>query len=230
MRRSAFPIILLLALTCASQAAERPQEQLNAIVRETQKQGTRSGRLTLVWWIPPEFWRVAFAASASVPMDKAEELISSIQGVNVFAVFDAKVSAFGAGDFTSAVDLEKNITLTDQQGKPLPLIPEAKQSGATKNMISMLKPLMANMLGEFGRNITFLVFEGKTKSGARWLDPLKPGSFTVKVNAEEFRWRLPLGSLLPDKKCPKCSETFPGNYAFCPFDASPLTEIGNQKP
>lgn len=230
MRRSAFPIILLLALTCASRAAQRPQEQLNAIVRDTQKQGTRSGRLTLVWWIPPEFWRVAFAASASVPMDKAEELISSIRDVNVFAVFDAKVSAFGASDFTSPIDLQKSITLTDHQGTPIPLIPETKQSGATKNMISMLKPLMANMLGEFGKNITFLVFEGKGKGGTRWLDPLKPGSFTVTLNAEEFRWRLPLGSLLPDKKCPKCSETFPGNYAFCPFDATPLTESGNPKP
>lgn len=230
MRKSAFPIVLLLALTCASRAAQRPQEQLNAIVRDTQKQGTRSGRLTLVWWIPPEFWRVAFAASASVPMDKAEELISSIRDVNVFAVFDAKVGVFGSGDFTSALDLQKNTTLIDQQAKPIPPIPEAKQTDATKNMIAMLKPLMANMLGEFGKNITFLVFEGKTKDGRRWLDPLKPGSFTVKLNAEEFRWRLPLGSLLPDKKCPKCSETFPGNYAFCPFDAAPLTEIGNPKP
>ncbi|MEY2530331.1 MAG: hypothetical protein QOI96_416, partial [Verrucomicrobiota bacterium] len=60
------------------------------------------------------------------------------------------------------------------------------------------------------------------KNGSRLIDPMKPGSFTVKLNNEEFRWRLPLGSLLPAKLCPKCNDTFPGNYTFCPYDGTPL--------
>jgi hypothetical protein len=91
-------------------------------------------------------------------------------------------------------------------------------------MLAIMKPMFANMLGEFGKNVSFLAFEGKNKDGTRRVDPIKPGILTAKLNEEELRWRLPLGSLLPAKICPKCSETFPGNYGFCPFDATPLKE------
>lgn len=180
--------------------------------------------MTLVWWIPPEYWRAAFAAMATVPLDKAEEMISSIRDVNVFVVADGKIGAFGAVDYTPAQDLQKNIKLTDARNNVVPLIPEAKQSNATKSMVSVTKPILANTLGEFGKNVSLFIFEGKNKDGSRRLDPTKPGGFTVTVNGEEFRWRLPLGSLLPDKICPKCGETFPGDFAFCPFDATQLIQ------
>ena len=222
MIKGALVSVGLLGAIACSVCAQNAAQQVQAIVRDTQKQGTRAGRLTLIWWIPPEFWRAAMAASGMVPADKTEELVSSIRDVNVFGVVDGKIGGFGAADFTSAEDLRKNIVINDIQGAPLALIPEAKQGAATKNMIAMMKPMFANMLGEFGKNMSLLVFEGKAKDGSRRIDPLKRGSFTAKLNSEEFRWRLPLAALLPDKKCPKCNETFPGDYAFCPFDATPL--------
>lgn len=215
---------------CCSALAQNAKQQMNAIIRDTQKQGSRAGRITIVWWIPPEFWRAAMAASGIVPVDKAEEMLSSIRDVNVFMVIDGKVGPFAAPDFAPAEEVQRNISLTDTQNMIVPLIPEVKQIVAIRNMISMMKPIFANMLGEFGRNLLFVVFEGINNDGSRRIDPLKPGSFTVKLNTEEFRWRLPLGSLLPAKKCPRCNDVFPGNYAFCPFDATPLVaERSSQK-
>jgi hypothetical protein len=203
--------------------AENAKQQLNEIVRDTQKQGNRAGRITLVWWLPPEFWRAALAASGSLPADKIQEMVSSISDVNVFTILDGKIGPLSI-DYVSEGELVKSVSVIDGQGKPLALIPEAKQSAATKNLLAIMRPVLANMLGEFGKHVSFFVSEGKSKNGSRAVDPGKPGSLIVKVNVEEFRWRLPLGSLLPRRVCPKCSETFPGNYEFCPFDATPLKE------
>jgi hypothetical protein len=230
-QRSLLVIVLLaLAVPIAKQAlGQTAKQQLNEIVRDTQRQGNRAGRVTVVWWMVPEFWRAAMASSGIVPVDKIDEMVSSIKDVNIFVIVDAKIGAFGSTDYVSSDDLRKNLSVVDPQGKPMALIPSEKQSTATKDMLATMKPLMANMLGEFGKNLTFFVFEGKGRDGSRRVDPLKPGSLIVKVNAEEFRWRLPLGSLLPQRICPKCNETFPGNYTFCPYDATPLKEKPGDK-
>ena len=211
-------------LTCAPLQAQNAKTKLNDLIRETQKQGARAGRITLVWWAPPEFWRAAMAASGTVPADKIEQAVGSISDVNVFIVVDGKVGAFGSMAFDPQADIEKHLSIPDSAGKPMAAIPEAKQPGPTKSMLAIMKPIFSNMLGEFGKNCSFLVFEGKNKDGTRRVDPTKTGMLTAKLGEEEFRWRLPLGSLLTAKICPKCSETLPGNYAFCPFDATPLRD------
>ncbi|HEY4284912.1 MAG TPA: hypothetical protein VGM62_17750 [Chthoniobacterales bacterium] len=167
-------------------------------------------------------------ASGAIVADKASEAVAAMSDVNVFLILDAIVGAFGAMDSVATTELQKNLSITDTAGKPLALIPESKQSAATKNMLAMMKPLLSNMLGDFGKGVSFFVFEGKNKDGSRRIDPMKPGNFTAKLSEEEFRWRLPLGSLMAEKVCPKCHEQFPGNYAFCPFDATALA-AGDKK-
>jgi hypothetical protein len=214
----------LTAATCASLLAQNPKTKLNELVRETQKQGSRAGRISLIWWVPPEFWRAAMSVSGTVRADKVEEMVAAISDVNVFIVVDGKIGAFATMTFEPQAEVEKHLSIMDGSGKPIAAIPDAKQPVATKNMLAMMKPLFSNMLGEFGKNLSFFVFEGKNKDGTRRIDPNKPGMLTAKLGEEEFRWRLPLGSLLPSKVCPKCGETFPGNYGFCPFDATPLRD------
>src|SRR5438067_3008394 len=208
--------------------AQNYKEQLNGLIRETQRQGSRAGRVTVVWWIPTEFWRAALSASGTVPPDKIQEMVASISDVNVFIVIDAKAGGLSV-DYVPETELEKNFSVSDVEGKSVARIPESKQSSASKNLIGVMKPLFSNMLGEFGKHTSFFVFEGKNKDGSRRLDPSKQGTFTARLGGEKFHWRLPLGSLLPDKVCPKCNETFPGNYAFCPFDATALKEKSSEK-
>jgi hypothetical protein len=222
-------VTLLGLLICRPLAADNPKQQLNAIVRETQKQGSRSGRITVVWWMPTEFWQAALRANGTVPADKINEAVAALSDVNVFLLVDAKVGALAVVDYTPATELQKKFSVIDPAGKPVGAIPEAKQSMATKNLLAIMKPIMGNMLGEFGKGISFLVFEANNKDGARRVDPTKPGILKAKLSEEEFRWRLPLGSLLPDKTCPKCNESFPGNYAFCPYDATPLQVEAEKK-
>jgi hypothetical protein len=222
-RISIFGFLLLLTFAPFARSGPNYKEQLNGIIRDTQKQGSRAGRVTLVWWVPTEFWRATLIASGTIPADKVQEMVASIADINVFVVMDAKAGPL-ALEYVPQAELEKSFSVTDTNGKSLARLPEAKQSSAAKNLLGIMKPLFSNMLGEFGKNTSFFVFEGKNKDGSRRLDPTKPGVFYAQLSGEQFHWRLPLGSLLPDKICPKCNEIFPGSYTFCPYDATALKE------
>lgn len=88
----------------------------------------------------------------------------------------------------------------------------------------MMKPLFANMLGPMGQNMVFFLFPSNNKEGQKIADSKKEGSFSVEMGEREFRWRLPLGSLLPPKICPTCGEKLSGAYKFCPWDGTKLPE------
>ena len=45
----------------------------------------------------------------------------------------------------------------------------------------------------------------------------------VTVAEKVFRYRLPLGSVLPPRFDPNTEETFPGNYNYSPFTGAKLT-------
>ena len=61
----------------------------------------------------------------------------------------------------------------------------------------MMKPIFVNMLGPMGQNMHFFLFPAKDKSGNLIADAKNEGSFTVKLADRPFKWRLPLGSILP---------------------------------
>jgi len=86
----------------------------------------------------------------------------------------------------------------------------------------MIKPVIVNTLGPLGQNMHFFLFPAKNKSGRNIADAKKGGVFSVRLGEREFKWRLPLGSLLPPKICPRCGEKLSGAYKYCPYDGTPL--------
>jgi len=80
-----------------------------------------------------------------------------------------------------------------------------------------MKPIFVNMLGPMGQNMCFFLFPAESADGRRIAEAKKEGAFSVKLGEREFRWRLPLGSLLAPKMCPKCKEKCSGAWNFCPW-------------
>ena len=87
---------------------------------------------------------------------------------------------------------------------------------------ALLKPMLSNMLGPMGKNFNFYVFPGMTKDKKLIANAKAESNFTVQNGEEAFKWRLPLGSLLPPKTCAKCGEKLNGAFKFCPYDGTPL--------
>ena len=86
-----------------------------------------------------------------------------------------------------------------------------------------MKPLIGGTLGKLGESMEFIAFEGRDKNDKRLLDPLGKAMFTVTVGDRDYKWRLPLGALLPPKFDAKTGEQFPGNFEFSPYTGAKLT-------
>jgi hypothetical protein len=86
----------------------------------------------------------------------------------------------------------------------------------------MMKPVLANLVGQIGSGFELLAFEGRTADGKRIVDPVSEQRFSIQVGAHAFDWRLPLGSLLPPMHDPMTGEVFPGNYRFSPYTGTAL--------
>ena len=208
---------LLFFLPVQGQTGVRPFKiDATELTQELQKQSHGDG-IKLVWWIPNEFWM----ASSSKPGDM-DELITALEPYVFVAVIDGSVSRLGAFSYRPEEEIRKNTKIFDANGSFYLPLDSKMISGDVTNVISMIKPILSNALGEMGKNFVFLVFPKKGKDGKPVVLPTKPGKFRIELGHEDFFYHLPLASISPKLKCKNDSELFPSNFQYCPFHGSAL--------
>lgn len=221
---SVFVAVLLLCGWVRTGLAQESKVISNAVIAETQKMSDKVDEMTLVWWIPEEFWRISFAQDPTVTEAQVEEFVKVLRPYTLILVVDGKIGAFGGVTYESEATIQAGIKVKDSEGTRYRPISRDEIDADTKNFLSMMGPVLVNMLGSMGQNMHFFLFPAKNKKGQNIADAKKEGSFSVELGEREFRWRLPLGSLLPPKICPTCGEKLSGAYKFCPWDGTKLPE------
>lgn len=220
------PVVLVVILFFCfrvSVTGEQTQKvNLNKLTNELQKTTEDPDEMTLVWWIPEEFWMITFEQDLTVTQAEAEEIISVFRHYTVLAIVDGKIGTFGGVTYKSEEDIRSNIHIADSKGNLYSPLRYDRIDSDTRSILSVMKPILANILGPIGENMHFYLFPAKDKSDNKIADVKKEGSFFVKLGEREFRWRLPLGSLLPPKICPACGEELNGAYKYCPWDGTRL--------
>lgn len=212
------------ALACvATPVQAASSSELNALVQDTQQMNQEAGNMTLVWWLPEQFWAASMAMNPGITQAQIEELLKIIRPYTMIAVVDGKMGAFGGVTFKSDEVVRSAVLLRDAKGESYAPLPESAISPDAKNLLQMLKPIIGNMLGPMGENMHFLMFPAVDKKGAPLADPLHEGVLQVDVAEKSFRYRLPLGSVLPAKYDAATRERFPGNYNFNPYTGDKLT-------
>ena len=219
---SVLVMVLLLCGWMGTSLAQEAEIDLNALTQETQKMWQKADELTFVWWIPEEYWQVSFAQDRSVSEAQAEEFINILRPYTLIAVIDGKLGPFGGMTYSKESDIRASVRLRDSQGTLYRPLSEDKIDADTKSFLSMIKPLLVNLIGPMGQNMHFILFPANSKKGQKIANAKKEGSFSVILGERELRWRLPLGSLLPPKICPKCNEKCSGAWKFCPWCGTEL--------
>lgn len=202
--------------------AQTGKIDIDALIDETQKSGTGKHEMTIVWWIPLEFWH---ATLAEEKMSKAQidEVLGILRPYVVVAVVDGKIGEVGKVAYRSESSIMKDIRIVPT-GRPdqAPLSPDKIGPGMT-TLLKTMKPIVSNILGSLGSNLHFVVFSSSDQSGVPLVDATKPGTFAVRLEGgRTFTWRLPLASLSPPKLCPVDGEKLPANWRFCPFHGAEL--------
>lgn len=219
-RRSALAGAVAVCLTvpvfAASTAlAQRPDVKLNDLISETQKDTPDPDRVTMVWWLPDEYWEV-------VLQEEAAEALSVVGPYVIIGAVDGKIGPFGGITFETETSVRNRLRLVDGEGRAHTPLAEDQVSPDARSLLAMMRPVLGNALGAMGENFHFFVFAGGEGGGAH-LSATEEGSFSVFIGDEEFAWRLPLGSLLPPKFCPVDGEALSGAWKFCPWHGAALT-------
>lgn len=195
---------------------------LTALTQETQKISQKPEEMTLLWWIPEEFWRVSFAQNPTMTSAGIEEFVKVLRPYILIVVVDGKMGSFGGITYRSEADIQRTLQIKDRKGTYYRPLSQDKIDADLRNFLAMMKPVLANMLGPLGKNMNFFAFPAKDRKGQKIVDVKKQGAFSVKFDEREFRWRLPLGSLLPPKICTRCKEKCSGAWNFCPWCGTEL--------
>ncbi len=211
-------IATLLILSFMSIAfAQDSKIDINALVDETQKISPAEDEMSLVWWIAEEFWQVNFEQDPNMSADEVESVMEILRPYTIIVAVDGEIGSFGGVTYKPKATIQNNIQIVGNEGEHYRPLSDDKIDPDTKSFLSMMKPFFTNTLGPMGENMHFFLFPSKDKNGHGIAVAKREGTFSVKLDKREFKWRLPLGSLLPQKSCPVDGEKFSGAWKFCPW-------------
>jgi len=210
-----YAIIFLLAQLIASFTAG---DTLQKFIKETQQLKSEGSGMTIVWWIPSEYWEASFRQDKTLSEDGIKMFLETVDQYDLALVIDVEFGMMGSIKGKGPEYVNSHITLT-YDGETYQPLPVKDINDDMINFLDMMKPLFVNMMGNLGNEIEFAVFQ---KDGAKIINPLSEGHFELNYDGDDFRFRLPLAALLPDKVDPKTGEVFPGNYEFNPYTGDAL--------
>lgn len=223
--RAAFLLAGMMMIPAVGAAESTPAKfevKIDQFLRETQKTSPSTDTVDLVWWIPPQFWASVLADNADVPDKTRAEIEEIFAQYTVVAAVKGSIGNFGVDKFVSDDEMRAQLRLVDPHGTSYAPIAADKLDSRLVVMVQILKPLMANVVGQMGTNLNFYAFPAKTQDGRPVADPFGAGKLTIKLGSEEYAFRLPLGSLLPPRHDPASGEVFPGSYRYNPYTGAAL--------
>lgn len=197
--------------------------EYSSVVKDLEVLDRSGNRFTLVFWMPPEFWQVAAQSSGKLTDKAVQELTSTVQPYTIVAVIDAQMGLAGAFTYAETDVMRSTVSIEDTHKNVYRPLNADQVDGGVANLIRIMRPILANAMGEMGTHMEFLVFSGTTKEGQRFADVTQDGMLTVSVGPKRASYRLPLGSFLPPAVDDKTGETFPGSYHFNPFTGNRLS-------
>jgi hypothetical protein len=199
------------------------RQELNALIQETQKKSERSGDMSFVWWIPQEYWELSFTQNPTITPDQAEKVLAVFRPYTIIAVVDGRTSAATGITYRGEAEVRSSVKVKDRNGNTYLPLSDNEISVDTMSFLAAMKPVLANVLGPMGQNMYFFVFPAQDKGGAEMANAKQKGTFSVLLDGgREFKWDMPLTSLIPQKTCPTCNQKLNGAYKFCPWDGAKL--------
>ncbi|PWB75543.1 hypothetical protein C3F09_01905 [candidate division GN15 bacterium] len=216
-------ILCLLAVTTVRAEQGKPTySDLTKLVRETQMMEKEGDDLMLIWWMPEEFWTMSLAQTNSLDDSLKATTVALFRPYTVIAVVAGKVGPLGGMTFVPEDSIRATTRLVDAKDNSYsPIMPESLEANVS-TMLQVMAPIMGNMMGPIGKNMRFLVFPSMSKDSMPIASATQPGSFKVVMGQKEFKWRLPLSSLVQAKICPKCKEECSGAWRYCAWCGTEL--------
>lgn len=194
------------------------------LIKDIQKWSKNGNKMTLSFWIPLSYWRIALEDNVDIPKETINIIESTFEDYFFLCAADIEISGNGNIDYLNKADLLETLSIEDDKGNTYLPLSTNKISLETLNLAKSLTPMFAKMFGQMGKGMHFFFFKVKDENNRNLIDENKNGSFTVKHSNKKFNWTLPLPSLMPNKYCPIDNDKMKGNWIFCPLHGVKLEE------
>jgi hypothetical protein len=195
---------------------------INKLTEETQQLSESPDTMRLIWWIPTEFWQTIFEQDNTITKLEANEMLNNFDKYTMVAVIDGEIKDDGTITYKTEETTFKNLAVIGNDKVAYTPLYDDEIDEVTRNLINIMKPMLGNMLGAFGQNMHFYLFQKRDNPLDRIVNPIKKERFTVKLDKDNFNWSLPLGSLLKPKKCPVDYKLHNGSWNYCPYHGKKL--------
>ena len=162
-------IIALAMFIVAGQSHGEATLDVQALIRETQKMSNSSAQITLVWWLPEQFWQASMAQNPTITQAQTDLILKTLRPYTMIAVVDGQVGAFGGISYSSEEAVRASVKVKDANGQSYGPISEDSMDPNMRNLISILKPVLTNMAGSIGQNMQFLLSRLKQRTASLWL-------------------------------------------------------------
>ena len=144
--------------------AQEQRIDINALIDETQKMSSSQDEMSMVWWLPEEFWLANFAQDPSSTPEQAQQFVKVLNPYTVLCVIDGLIGTFGGVTYHTEEFIRENIYIVDEKGTRYTPIKNKDLNADTTNFLSMMKPLFVNMLGPMGEICIFIFFRPRLKT------------------------------------------------------------------
>ncbi len=207
--------------------AQETQIDIAALLSQIQLTDPRADVMNMAMWMPEQFWQATFSQESNITQTEIEQRLDVFRPYILVAVVAGKLGPFGAPNFDSlATVLNKTRLVDDEHTVYEPMI-RSTLSPDMQGFLTVFTPMLTQMLGPMGEAMVLVVFPARDQDGVMIADATKEGSFQVNVGDSEFKWRLPLGAVLPPKVCPVDGEKMNGAWKYCPWHGVELKEAKN---
>jgi hypothetical protein len=214
-RITIFALTFTIYATAYSQSSKKVD--LTEYIREIQIWDKQGNNMSLAFWIPLSYWRIALEDSPQVKPEQITQIEKAFEDYILVCALDLDINIGGTMTFTKEQDLRKSISILDSLGNiHIPLTNE-QLSPVALFFSESIRPMFAKMLGQMGQGMNFYFFKIKDQYGANIFNEYQKGRFTIRHSNREFKYLLPLVTLMPPKKCPIDSVKMKGNWIFCPI-------------
>lgn len=191
-------------------------------IREIQMWHKDDNNMTLSFWIPQSYWKIALENSPQVPKELLEQIESAFENYVFVCALDLQINMDGTMTYTDELSLRKTITITDVSGKTHQPLQENQLNEDALTFSRTLKPMFAQMLGQMGAGMHLYFFEIKDAEKNNLINEYKKSNFSIEHSNKTFKYQLPLVTLLPSKKCPVDGAEMKGNWMYCPIHGTEL--------
>ena len=195
-----------------------------ALARETlQVEMTASGA-TLVWWTPKELWKAILEEEPDISKSEVKQALKVLDPYLIVMVSHSEIKDPWSVKYRSQKVMRDGLKVVDRDGNEYSPLNEKKIDSYAEEFLHMAKPFFAEVLWIEEEEAHFFLFPSKDKKGRSMIDNKRKGKFLVKLDSQEFKWRLPLSSTLQSKYCPIDEEKLNGNWEFCPWHGTKLKD------